>query len=357
MPSPIDSLSLLWSRALARRMTPWLCSLVLLAQRAPAVRVLAEAQFAAPARAVEFLRWAVLAVAGAGSYHTLAGATQFVTSPASPVAGRVGEPLQIGLTITGTPTTPQSWSINSGMPPGLSPANGEVVNRNNTLLITGTPTVAGNYTVSLTVWKFPNATGEEKTNRTIQIRVAGPSLPAAPGGVAAGDATAGPGVPVTWQPVAGAESYTVWRSDTAGSAGAVLLGTVTATTYTDTSAQPGAVYFYFVKARNGAGDGPFSAGDAGGRAAPFFTEASTFDLGFGFRWNRLGYFYDGLFPFVYLYAYGSWIYVFPAGSGEAQGYYLYDFTNGEFGFTQPAYYPFYFVVGGANANAAIQLSP
>ena len=66
------------------------------------------------------------------------------------------------------------------------------------------------------------------------------------------------GKPVlTWKAVSGATSYKVYRSTTKGS-GYSLLGTVTATSYTNTGAKAGTTYYYRVKAVNDAGLSPYS---------------------------------------------------------------------------------------------------
>ena len=66
------------------------------------------------------------------------------------------------------------------------------------------------------------------------------------------------GKPVlTWKAVSGATSYKVYRSTTKGS-GYSLLGTVTATSYTNTGAKAGTTYYYRVKACNDAGLSPYS---------------------------------------------------------------------------------------------------
>ena len=66
------------------------------------------------------------------------------------------------------------------------------------------------------------------------------------------------GKPVlTWKAVSGATSYKVYRSTTKGS-GYSLLGTTTATSYTNTGAKAGTTYYYRVKACNDAGLSPYS---------------------------------------------------------------------------------------------------
>ncbi len=62
---------------------------------------------------------------------------------------------------------------------------------------------------------------------------------------------------LTWNAVEGATSYRIYRSTSRGS-GYSLLGTVTATSYTNTGAKAGTTYYYRVKACNDAGMSPYS---------------------------------------------------------------------------------------------------
>ena len=62
---------------------------------------------------------------------------------------------------------------------------------------------------------------------------------------------------LTWNAVEGAASYRIYRSTAKGS-GYSLLGTTTATSYTNTGAKAGTTYYYRVKACNDAGWSPYS---------------------------------------------------------------------------------------------------
>ena len=62
---------------------------------------------------------------------------------------------------------------------------------------------------------------------------------------------------LTWRAVYGATSYRIYRSTSKGS-GYSLLGTTTATSYTNTGAKAGTTYYYRVKACNDAGLSPYS---------------------------------------------------------------------------------------------------
>ena len=80
--------------------------------------------------------------------------------------------------------------------------------------------------------------------------------PAAPVVKIGNSATSGKPV-LTWNTVEGATSYRIYRSTSKGS-GYSLLGTTTATGYTNTGAKAGTTYYYRVKACNDAGLSPYS---------------------------------------------------------------------------------------------------
>ncbi|MDX2109505.1 MAG: putative Ig domain-containing protein [Verrucomicrobiota bacterium] len=87
------------------------------------------------------------------------------------------------------------------------------------------------------------------------------------------------------------------------------------------------------------------------------TEGATFRFG-DFAWNeKLGFLYDGFYPFVYSFNYQSWLYFFDGpGVTESGGYFLYDFSKSQFGYTQLSYYPWYFTAGGPNHGQPVDLS-
>ena len=87
----------------------------------------------------------------------------------------------------------------------------------------------------------------------------------APTNVRAIDGTFTDKVRVTWDAVAGATSYEVWRSTTNRASTATKIATVTATTFDDTTAVAGRTYFYFVKAKSAVGASDFSGGNSGHR--------------------------------------------------------------------------------------------
>ena len=94
---------------------------------------------------------------------------------------------------------------------------------------------------------------DDLTNATLHCAK---SAPAAPVVKLGNSATSGKPM-LTWNAVEGATSYRIYRSTSKGS-GYSLLGTTTATSYTNTGAKAGTTYYYRVKACNDAGLSPYS---------------------------------------------------------------------------------------------------
>ena len=72
---------------------------------------------------------------------------------------------------------------------------------------------------------------------------------------------------VAWSSVSGATSYKVFRNTSNSSSGAGQIATTSALLHDDTTATPGTLYFYWVKAANSTGDSAFSASAQGMRAS------------------------------------------------------------------------------------------
>ncbi len=126
--------------------------LIALLQRTPLVRVMATASnmiIASPMGNV--LRSAVAATATLGAMHSLAGATQFVQSPGNPVRGTVGQTLSVGFTIVGSPQPPTEYFVDEP-PPGMRTVPAAVNGRvpSGSVTITGIPTQAGTFSISVT---------------------------------------------------------------------------------------------------------------------------------------------------------------------------------------------------------------
>lgn len=90
--------------------------------------------------------------------------------------------------------------------------------------------------------------------------------PQTPGGLSATDGTSPTETVITWNSVALAASYYVYRNTSNTAGGAINIGGTTgALTYSDTTGIAGAFYFYFVRAQNDQGFSGYSAGDSGFR--------------------------------------------------------------------------------------------
>jgi fibronectin type 3 domain-containing protein len=92
---------------------------------------------------------------------------------------------------------------------------------------------------------------------------AGYWLGGVPGGVSASDGTLCSEVHVSWNAVTNATGYKLYRSTDSTRCSGTPLVTRTSPYYSDTSAQPGTVYYYSVSATTSCGDGPCSTADTG----------------------------------------------------------------------------------------------
>jgi hypothetical protein len=93
-----------------------------------------------------------------------------------------------------------------------------------------------------------------------------PPAPSAPSGVSASDGLYSDRVLITWTASAGATGYEVWRAAHNKTQQASKIGDLSGTSYDDSSANAGTVYYYWVKAKNAGGTSGFSASDSGYRA-------------------------------------------------------------------------------------------
>lgn len=131
---------------------------------------------------------------------------------------------------------------------------------------TATPSTAYYYFVKAT-----NAYGTSGFSTSDSGYLTAPPPPAEPDGVTATDGTAYGKVTVTWDAVAGATSYKVYRSDTVFGTKTLLASGLAGTSYDDTSLTDTATYYYWIKATNAGGDsgyGPAAAAEGGYAAVP-----------------------------------------------------------------------------------------
>ena len=156
-----------------------------LLQRTPVVRVVAAAAdrlTGAPFGAM--IRAATVSAASLGALHSLAGATVLVTNQPSPLSVTVGaamSPVAFGVNGPGV-GQPGSWVVGGVVPPGLNfsgltaPGTINIAN----LVLSGTPTTGGNYTVTLRGWEDKNAKGNGSPTYTYLVNVSGGAANVAP---------------------------------------------------------------------------------------------------------------------------------------------------------------------------------
>jgi cytochrome c peroxidase len=92
------------------------------------------------------------------------------------------------------------------------------------------------------------------------------AAPSAPTGVVASDNAYSAKVGVAWDAVRGATSYRVLRGAANDPAAALSVGTTAAGLFFDTTVPPGQIFFYWVRAENGANVSALSAADQGSAA-------------------------------------------------------------------------------------------
>lgn len=144
--------------------------LIALLQRTPAVRVVATAAdtvLSSPATSV--LKAAVSTLGALGAIHSMAGATALSPSQPSPASVTAGVPTTLVFTVTGSPAAPQSFTFAGSVPPGMtfralgSSGAGTVSGPINTstVQLSGTPTTAGTYVISIIGWRGANGTSDQ----------------------------------------------------------------------------------------------------------------------------------------------------------------------------------------------------
>lgn len=171
--------------------------LMILLQRTPVLRVLAQAEYLIGANASAILRSA-FTLAAMGALHSRAGATQLSVSnpPGNPANVTLGNSFDMVLTISGTPALPGSMELRSvpNLPPGLSAVGINILNPNQTsplvndgsggwwanrsgLRVSGTLTTVGSYSFQVSGWRGTNRTLEKAGPYTVTINVTGLTAP------------------------------------------------------------------------------------------------------------------------------------------------------------------------------------
>lgn len=180
-----------FSAALHRRLH-WLnlpgALLIALLQRTPIIRVAATAgDYVLSSTAGNVLKAAATTLGALGAVHSMAGATTLSASTPSPASGTVAVPFStVVFTIKGAPAATASWTIVSGVPPGLSftgyGSTGAGVTSGiidaSTLVLSGTPTTAGQFAVVLRAWNNTGGRGDNSSfTYIVNIAAAANSAP------------------------------------------------------------------------------------------------------------------------------------------------------------------------------------
>ncbi|MBI2512496.1 MAG: immunoglobulin domain-containing protein [Opitutae bacterium] len=245
------ALSLFWK---FRRLQLPALALIALLQRTPVLRALFSAESLVVRGSLgHVLRSTALVATAVGAVDTLAGATTFSATPASPASATTGTAFQAAFAVTGAPSAVKAYTI-AGLPPGLAvtgatASGADLLLNASTGTITGTPTTAGNYTTVITAWEKTGGTGNKKAynyviNVTGGVVATAPSITTQPtsqtvtAGAAASFSVAASGTaPLSYQ----------WQKDGAAISGA------TSTTYSIASAAAGDAGTYSVVVTNSAG--------------------------------------------------------------------------------------------------------
>ncbi len=136
-------------------------------QLAPLVRVAQTAHGAVAAPTLFILRWVFGAAAVAGSFHGLSGATGIVPNTMRATNG-VRSSVTFSIT-SSSHGTAKSYSVTSGLPPGLT------MSIRGTL--SGTPTLSGQYTMRVRGWENSSLSGNW-TDLNVAIVVVSSNRPA-----------------------------------------------------------------------------------------------------------------------------------------------------------------------------------
>lgn len=261
-----------FSASLQRRLH-WLnlpvVMLVALLQRTPLMRVAATAEEILRASPFGFILKSAVAAASLGAVNSLAGATPLLPSQgtATGVTLAAGTSVAIAYTVSGTLAPPESWIVGGQIPPGMdfsgltTPGTVNVSN----LVLSGTPTTAGTYNVTLQTFQFPSGGGSASPVFPYVITVTGGTTTTAPSFTTQPqNQTAAVGGTATFTvAVSGNPTPTLqWRKDGANLAGQ------TGTTLTLTNVSAASAGSYTAVATN-------SAGSATSNAATLTVSAST----------------------------------------------------------------------------------
>ena len=138
-----------------------------------------EARLAGTIGLTQVVKWSVATVAGLGAYDAVSGATvitQLAPSVgSSTVPAEAGEQLNFVYQVTGREVEAESWEVEGDLPAGLVHLNSTASNVD---AITGTPTEAGEFFITVRAYEKPNHRGENQSKAFV-IQVAPGNAPPA----------------------------------------------------------------------------------------------------------------------------------------------------------------------------------
>ena len=155
-----------------------LAILMTLLQRTPVVCVAVTAgEWLASSPSSAVLKAAFAVVGSLGAVHSLAGATTLSATTVSPASATVGTAKTIAFSVLGTQSPASSWTIGGSVPPGMSFKGGATIGIVNITsgfrTMSGTPTLAGSYLLSLKAWENTGGKGNVSPTFSYTINVSG----------------------------------------------------------------------------------------------------------------------------------------------------------------------------------------
>lgn len=164
---------------LFRRLQVPAAILAVLLQRTPLVRLASSAEFVLSPSANSILRGFIATAVSLAAVDTVTGATTISPAPGSnenPASAKVGEPFTGIFTVVGAPKPPESYKIDGAIPPGITIAGmvNNIVN-SDIIVLSGTPTLAGNFRIEARAWNEPNLQGDGGTTVFIYTISVAPS--------------------------------------------------------------------------------------------------------------------------------------------------------------------------------------
>lgn len=163
----------------SRFLTP-LMALMLMLQRSPVVKVMAELTFSNPLRVVQSMPAIVATALTFGGVHAVSGATRDV-SPASaafpnPLRVTAGEPISWAMTVELRVQEAESWQLMRFSGPSISGLSTSILGRN-IGSISGTLTQPGTYVMEVIAWEKRNNTGYRSDPYYLTIEVEAAASP------------------------------------------------------------------------------------------------------------------------------------------------------------------------------------